>query len=73
MAHSLSESVAKLNNQAKALHILSPLSTLSRGYSITQNEENFVIHNTNDINVGDIINTTLYQGKLLSKVYKKTN
>ncbi|MCS5592121.1 MAG: exodeoxyribonuclease VII large subunit [Gammaproteobacteria bacterium] len=71
MAHSFAEHSSKLGNQAKSLHILSPLSTLSRGYSITHNEENFIVHDTNEINVGDIIRTTLRQGKLLSKVYDK--
>jgi len=73
MAHSLSEHSSKLDNQTKALHILSPLSTLSRGYSITHNEQGFVVHNTSEINVGDVINTTLHQGKIHSKVYKKTD
>jgi exodeoxyribonuclease VII large subunit len=73
MAHSLSEHSSKLDNQTKALHILSPLSTLSRGYSITHNEQGFVVHNTSEINVGDVISTTLHQGKIHSKVYKKTD
>jgi exodeoxyribonuclease VII large subunit len=73
MAHSLSEHSSKLYNQTNALHILSPLSTLSRGYSITHNEQGFVVHNTSEINVGDVISTTLHQGKIHSKVYKKTD
>jgi len=71
MAHSFAEHSSKLDNQAKALHILSPLSTLSRGYSITHNEEGSIVHGENEINVGDVISTTLHQGKLLSKVYDK--
>jgi exodeoxyribonuclease VII large subunit len=71
MAHSLSGHTSKLGNQAKALHILSPLSTLSRGYSITHNEKGSIVHVENEINVGDVISTTLHQGKLLSKVYDK--
>jgi exodeoxyribonuclease VII large subunit len=71
MAYSLSEHTSQLGSQAKALHLLSPLSTLSRGYSITHNEENFVVHGANEINVGDVISTTLHQGKLISKVYDK--
>ncbi len=71
IARALSKHTSKLGNQAKALHILSPLSTLSRGYSITQNEEGSIVHGENEINVGDVISTTLHQGKLLSKVYDK--
>jgi exodeoxyribonuclease VII large subunit len=71
MALSFFEHSSELGNQAKALHILSPLSTLSRGYSITHNEEGSVVHGENEINVGDVISTTLHQGKLLSKVYDK--
>ena len=68
-----SEQSSKLSKQAKALHILSPLSTLSRGYSITHNEQDFVLHNANEIKIGEVISTTLHQGQIHSKVYKKTN
>ena len=71
IAHSFSEHASKLGNQTKALHILSPLSTLSRGYSITQNENGSIVHGESEINVGDVISTTLHQGKILSKVYDK--
>ena len=71
LSHSLAEHSSKLSNCAKALHILSPLSTLSRGYSITHNENGSVVQNTNEIEIGDVVSTTLHQGKLLSKVYDK--
>jgi len=71
MTYSLSKSTSKLNNHAKALHILSPLSTLSRGYSITHDEDNSVLHSAAQVDVGAFISITLHQGKLLSKVYGK--
>ena len=70
-SHSIAENSSKLSNCAKALHILSPLSTLSRGYSITHNEKGLVIQEVDEVKVGEVISTTLHQGKLLSKVYDK--
>ena len=62
-----------LNHQVNRLHILSPLRTLSRGYSITHIEKGEVLLSTKDVEVGDIIDTKLKQGQLSSKVIKKTN
>ena len=71
IAYCLSENTYKLDNQTKALHILSPLSTLSRGYSITQNKAGSIVNSANEVNVGDVLNTKLHKGRILSKVYDK--
>ena len=73
ITHSMTTNTAKLDNKAKSLHLLSPLSTLSRGYSITHHNDDSIVRDADEIEVGDTINTTLHQGKILSKVYKKTD
>jgi len=46
---------------------LSPLKTLSRGYSIT-NKNNTVVDSINNINIGDRLNTRVKDGQIISKV-----
>ena len=57
--------VAKLN-------LLSPLSTLERGYSITLSAKNTVITDTSTVKAGDNIETRLENGSLVSTVTKIT-
>jgi exodeoxyribonuclease VII large subunit len=66
---SLTHNKSQLENLIHSLNTLSPLSTLSRGYSITlkQNTNN-IISQENQIETGDIIETKLKQGRILSKV-----
>ena len=56
-------------NRITSLNTLSPLSTLSRGYSITltQNENKVVTH-SQQVNEGDLLLTKLKNGTILSKV-----
>lgn len=61
-----------LENKTKNLNILSPLSTLSRGYSITQDNKGNLIQNSYDVKTGDIIKTKLKTAQIISKVYKIT-
>jgi exodeoxyribonuclease VII large subunit len=57
-----------LSGYASGLNHLSPLSTLSRGYSITSDENNTILLSTDDIKVSDTITTQLSDGKIHSKV-----
>ncbi|SJL85143.1 exodeoxyribonuclease VII large subunit [Vibrio palustris] len=50
------------------LDTVSPLSTLSRGYSITQDEQGTVIHNTTDVKPGDKLITRVADGEIYSTV-----
>jgi exodeoxyribonuclease VII large subunit len=61
----------QLSNKASLLNLLSPLNTLSRGYTITQNEKGKVIVSFKKINSGDLIATKFHDGKVISKVFKK--
>lgn len=55
----------------QALHIVSPLQTLSRGYSITLDSDENVVKNTDQVAVGGVITTRLGQGSLTSKITAK--
>ena len=52
------------------LDSLSPLKVLARGYSITQNQQNFTIHSMKDVNVGEQIKTRLPDGDIISQVIR---
>ncbi|MDG2395200.1 exodeoxyribonuclease VII large subunit [Candidatus Thioglobus sp.] len=59
-----------LANHANALGHLSPLSTLSRGYSITTTAEDKVLTSVSNINTNHTITTQLVDGIIHSKVEK---
>lgn len=52
------------------LDSLSPLKVLARGYSITQNQQNFTIRSIKDLNVGEQIKTRLTDGNIISQVIR---
>lgn len=52
------------------LDSLSPLKVLARGYSITQNQQNFTIRSMKDVNVGEHIKTRLTDGDIISQVIR---
>lgn len=53
------------------LDSLSPLKVLARGYSITQNQQNFTIRSLKDVNVGEHIKTRLTDGNIISQVIRR--
>ncbi len=72
----LSENFIKMNqneltNYGNSLNLLSPLNTLSRGYTITQNEEGKIITSIKKIKADDLIFSKFHDGKVTSKVIKK--
>lgn len=58
----------QLNANIDILHSVSPLATLSRGYSITQSEQQSVITKSSSLALGQVIINTLHQGKVTSIV-----
>ncbi len=60
----------QLSIYVNSLEHLSPLSTLSRGYSITTNAKNQVLSSMTDIKINQTITTRLTNGKIHSKVEK---
>jgi len=57
-----------LSEQSHALNTVSPLNTLSRGYSITHGPDNRVVTDYQSINPGDTIQTRLSNGQITSTV-----
>lgn len=54
--------------QTSQLNNLSPLATLERGYSITTNQHDVVICNSQQVKVGECITTRLKEGMLVSQI-----
>ncbi|MDC0598378.1 exodeoxyribonuclease VII large subunit [Gammaproteobacteria bacterium] len=59
-----------LSAQSYALDTISPLSTLSRGYSISYSESGEVINNVDQISPGATMRTHLHRGEIISTVKK---
>ena len=59
-----------LSTLASTLNAISPLQTLSRGYSITSNADGQAITNTDSVSQNELINTRLHSGQLLSRIEK---
>ena len=55
----IKEQARQLSNKVGLLNLLSPLNTLSRGYSITHNEQGKVLVSFEKINPGDLIVSTV--------------
>ena len=54
----------ELKGQAGRLHAVSPLATLDRGYAIVHDEHGKVIHDSQQVQAGDRIETRLQHGRL---------
>ena len=61
----------QLTNRASVLSLLSPLNTLSRGYTITQNSKGKIVTSQTQINSEELIVTQFNDGKVCSKVVNK--
>ncbi len=53
------------------LDLVSPIATINRGYSITRDKENHVLHSIDKVNVGDEISVRISDGTLISTVKQK--
>ena len=72
---SIQEVVGKKRNQflssSKTLEAVSPLSVLSRGYSIlTKGEKEQVVNSYSQVKIGDELKGKLKEGQILTKVIK---
>ena len=61
----------QLSNYGNVLNLLSPLNTLSRGYTITQSRDGKILTSIKNISSKDLIITQFHDGKLTSKVVNK--
>ncbi|XOV79370.1 MAG: exodeoxyribonuclease VII large subunit [Aestuariibacter sp.] len=69
MKSSLKDGQANLRHYAQLLDTVSPLATLSCGYSITEAHDN-IVTDVSSLTSGDVITTRLNKGKVTSKVTK---
>jgi len=67
----LKDQTNTFSNKVNRLNLLSPLNTLSRGYSITHDKNGKVLLSSKKINLGDLISSKLHDGIVTSKVLKK--
>ena len=61
----------ELSNYGNSLNLLSPLNTLSRGYTITQDNRGSIITSVKRIKLNEVISTKFHDGKVTSKVVNK--
>ncbi len=64
----LNEQKHRLSIAAQTLHTASPLATLGRGYSITQNAQQDVIRNPEQVSAGETLTVRLQEGQLRCQV-----
>jgi exodeoxyribonuclease VII large subunit len=62
---------ARLDRQAAALDVLSPLKTLARGYAIALGPGGKALRSTDEVEVGDPVDVLLGEGELKAKVQGK--
>lgn len=68
--HHFKRQQGKLSINIAGLDPLSPLNTLSRGYSVTTLEDSRVLNATTEVKIGALITTRLSDGKIYSQVKK---
>ncbi len=68
MSLNLRDLQQKLTRQGELLNAVSPLSTLGRGYAILTLDNGEAVRAANQVTVGDRINATLHEGKLICQV-----
>ncbi|MDR2214086.1 MAG: exodeoxyribonuclease VII large subunit [Pseudomonadales bacterium] len=71
MLHRLRYGRQQVAAQSQALHSVSPLGTLARGYSITRDDKGAVLRSQQQVTDGATIETQLAQGKLFSQVLRR--
>lgn len=59
---------AKFGHLVEQLHLVSPLATIARGYSITRDEKCHVVKSINNVTVGKEISVQVNDGKITAKV-----
>jgi exodeoxyribonuclease VII large subunit len=68
-AHKLKQLRQRLLNSSQTLHAVSPLATLSRGYSMTlDTSSGDIIRSTGQLKPGDMVQTRLAQGRFTSQI-----
>ena len=63
----------QFNSATEKLNIVSPLATLTRGYSITTNKDGKVISDQAQIKDGELVKIRLANGELTANITKQTD
>lgn len=58
----------ELRLKAQILNAVNPLDILSRGYSVASDTEGKILRDTENLNLGDTINTQLADGRIVSQI-----
>jgi exodeoxyribonuclease VII large subunit len=66
----LEKARTRMQHTTHALHTVSPLATLDRGYAIVTDGKNTIVRSAGQLNNGEMIMTRLAEGKVESKVQK---
>ncbi len=70
MRHALEKRQSGLASLSHSLHLISPLPTLARGYTITTEEDGKTISDVAKLQPDQRINTRLHRGQLVSRIEK---
>ena len=71
--NSYSKKTSQLSNVVRTLNAISPLQTLERGYSITLNSKGKTVTSIEQVKSGDVIETRLHNGRIISRVESLTD
>jgi exodeoxyribonuclease VII large subunit len=71
IAHTLERHQTSLRHAAHALHTVSPLATLERGYAILFDEAGRIVRSSSDVTGGDTLKARLASGELALRVLEK--
>lgn len=55
------------------LHLVSPLATIARGYSVTRNEQQSIVRSVDDVKVGEAITVQISNGELAAQITQIQN
>ena len=73
LQHFMERTGRRLQEAVRALHIVSPLATLERGYAIVSHgPDNSIVRDADDLQEGETINTRLAKGRVAARVSRIT-
>lgn len=72
MAHLLEKQQAQIGSLSAQLHVVSPLATMSRGFSIVEKEGQIIRH-ASELSKGDTISTRFHEGNAVCEVISVDN
>ncbi len=68
MLRLLNQKLKSFSASQQALHIVSPLNTLARGYSMSFDESNQLVRSSEQLQTGQLLTTRFAKGEILSRI-----